>query len=319
FFNTQGYKEVEGLPDMVLYLREEWYCFEDYLQSMTSKYRTRTKSYRKKAKKLVSRNFHFHPFIDKIFLKLLIFIKKNPMKVNENKLPIYKFSSFTEDMVTDAFGLKQQLEVEGYLSDWLKQSETITIEEDEQKRLNSLNEKLKLFVRGWNEQELREKFISQILDIVNFDLYQLKVASFAEREMKVKYNNSIIQGKVEWMVASGLHAPKHPFFFIHEYKKEKDASNDPVGQLLVTLCVAQLLNNQKPETTLFNPNPTSYSHVPLYGTYILGRFWFFVRLKDKRYYISKAYNSEEMEDLRFILKMLKAQKQMIIELVSNLS
>ncbi|MGB1241211.1 MAG: GNAT family N-acetyltransferase [Chitinophagales bacterium] len=56
FFNTQGYKEVEGLPDMVLYLREEWYCFEDYLQSMTSKYRTRTKSYRKKAKKLVSRN-----------------------------------------------------------------------------------------------------------------------------------------------------------------------------------------------------------------------------------------------------------------------
>lgn len=47
-----GYKEVGGLPDMVLHLRDEWYCFEDYLQSMTSKYRVRTKKYRKNGKKL---------------------------------------------------------------------------------------------------------------------------------------------------------------------------------------------------------------------------------------------------------------------------
>ncbi len=51
-----GYKEVEGLPDMILYLREEWYCFEDYLQSMTSKYRVRTKKYRKNGKKLERRD-----------------------------------------------------------------------------------------------------------------------------------------------------------------------------------------------------------------------------------------------------------------------
>ena len=56
FLNTQGYKEVEGLPDMVLHLREEWYCFEDYLQSMTSKYRTRAKSYRKKGRKLARKD-----------------------------------------------------------------------------------------------------------------------------------------------------------------------------------------------------------------------------------------------------------------------
>ncbi|MGB0931340.1 MAG: hypothetical protein ACPGVB_11215 [Chitinophagales bacterium] len=41
-------------------------------------------------------------------------------------------------------------------------------------------------------------------------------------------------------------------------------------------------------------------------------------MKDKRYFISKAYNSEGMEDLVFILKMLKAQKEMIVELVEKL-
>ncbi|MGB0929558.1 MAG: hypothetical protein ACPGVB_02195 [Chitinophagales bacterium] len=239
------------------------------------------------------------------------------MKNKETKMPTYTFSSFTEEMVRNAFGLKQVLEAEGFLSDWLKQAETHSIEEEELQRLSKLNQKLRLFIRGWNEQELREKFISSVLEIVDFDLYELEVASFAEREMKVTYNNSVIQGKVEWMVASGLYAPRHPFFFIHEHKKEKDSSNDPLGQLLVTLWTAQLLNSQKEEITLFNPKPTSFSHVPLYGIYIIGRFWFFVRLKGKNYYISDGYNSEKMEELILILKMLKAQKEMIIKLVEK--
>jgi len=151
--------------------------------------------------------------------------------------------------------------------------------------------------------------------MIDFDLYDFKIASFEEREIKVIYNKNILQGKVEWMVARGIYAPKQPFFFIHEYKKEKESSNDPVGQLLVTLCVARLLNNQKPKATFFNPNPTSFSEIPLYGTYIIGRLWFFVRLKDKRYYISESYDSTKMDELIFIYKMLKAQKQMIIDLV----
>ncbi|MGB0931353.1 MAG: hypothetical protein ACPGVB_11285 [Chitinophagales bacterium] len=237
------------------------------------------------------------------------------MKNTTNKLPTYTFSSFTETMATDAFKLKQQLEAEGYLTDWLQEAEKITVDDQEQENLQRLNRKLLLFVRGWNEQELREKFISPIIDMIDFDLYDMEIVSFAEREMKVTYNNNIIQGKVEWMVASGLYVPKQPFFFIHEYKKEKDSSNDPLGQLLVTLCVAQLLNNQKPKATLFNPEPTSFTNIPLYGTYIIGRLWFFVRLKDKRYYISESYDSTKVDELIFIYKMLKAQKQMIIDLV----
>ena len=167
--------------------------------------------------------------------------------------------------------------------------------------------------------------------MVNFDVYQLEIASFAEREMKVIYKNSVLHGNVKWMVAKGIHIPKHPLFFMSitfdntrkrpnlfkKKGKEGEASNDPLGQLLVTLCSVQILNNQKPKPTLFNPNPVPFKKVPLYGIYIIGRYWFFVRLKDKRYYVSKSYNAEEMDELVFILKMLKAQKEMIIDLVMN--
>lgn len=237
------------------------------------------------------------------------------MKNTTNKLQTYTFSSFTESMTIKAFKLKQHFEPEGYLMSWLNRAKDISIEVHEEKRLIYLNQKLQLLIRGWNEQELREKFISQVIELVDFDIYKHEVFAFAEREMKITYNQSIIQGKVEWMVAKGLYTPEQPFFFIHEYKKEQEAANDPVGQLLVTLCVAQLLNKQKPQPTLFNPEPVSFEEIPLYGTYIIGRSWFFVRLKDQKYYISKAYDSTKIEDLRFVLKMLKAQKQMIIELV----
>jgi len=237
------------------------------------------------------------------------------MSKKKNQVPIYDFSSFTEEKARRAFNLKIELEPKGYLDDWLNNANNNEVTPEEKKQLERLQRKLNLFVRGWNEQELREKFIIPVVEIVDFDLYDLEVVAFAERDMKASYHNSIIQGKVEWMVANGLFEPQHPFFFIHEYKKEKDASNDPVGQLLATLFAAQTLNAQKTEISLFNPEITSFSHFPIYGSYVVGRFWFFVRLKDHRYYISKSYDSTDMEDLEFILKMLKAQKEMIIKLI----
>lgn len=244
------------------------------------------------------------------------------MNVIDETFPIYEFPSFTEDMVRKAFGLQQTLKVEGFLSNWVECAKSISIDSAEEKQLERLNKKVNLYVRGWNEQELREKLIAPVIDLVDYDLYDLQIAAFAEREMKVTYNKSIIKGKVEWMVAQGISDPTQPFFFIHpdsyRDKKEIDASNDPVGQLLATLCTAQLLNGQELKPTLFKPTPHSFSDIPLYGTYIVGRFWFFVRLKEKEYYISKAYNSEELEDLVFILKMLKAQKEMIVELAKTM-
>jgi len=51
------------------------------------------------------------------------------------------------------------------------------------------------------------------------------------------------------------------------------------------------------------------------GVYLLHQMWLFVILKENRYGISSAYDINKMEDLQYIFKMLKAQKEMIFEIV----
>lgn len=239
------------------------------------------------------------------------------MQKDKTNYPTYKFSAFTEEDAILAFNLKVQDNPKGLLDEWLAKCQEMKILAEEAKQLHKLQTKYKRFVRTWYEQELRERFIIPVIELVDFDMLDLQVVAFSERDLKVIYKNTIIHGKAEWMVATGISSPKHPFFFIHEYKKETASSNDPVGQLLATLYTAQLHNQQTPEPTLFNPNPSSFKYIPLYGCYVVGRLWFFVRLKENQYYISKSYDSTDKEDLHFIFKMLKAQKEMIIALVKG--
>jgi len=49
----ESYQEVVLQPNMVFELRPEWKSYSDYLQAMSSKYRVRAKSARKKAKDLI--------------------------------------------------------------------------------------------------------------------------------------------------------------------------------------------------------------------------------------------------------------------------
>ncbi len=60
------------------------------------------------------------------------------MKDTSHKIPVYKFSSFTEDMAAAAFNLEQELEAEGYLTDWLQQANQENIKDDELKQLEYL-------------------------------------------------------------------------------------------------------------------------------------------------------------------------------------
>lgn len=237
--------------------------------------------------------------------------------MQKDKQLTYKFSGFSEEDLILKLGLDIQENPTGFLDAWMKRASQIAITESEQERLLQLQKRYKFYLRSWNEQELREHFIIPILDLIDFYMADLHIASFSERDVKVNYKQAILQGKVDWMVASGRFAPKQPFFFIHEYKKEKGVTNDPVGQLVATLFAAQLLNQQPPKPDLFDPTPTHFGNVPLYGCYVLGRFWFFVRLKDKKYYISDAYDSTKKEQLAFIFKLLKAQKLMIQDLVKE--
>ena len=229
---------------------------------------------------------------------------------------IFSFSNFTEQKARRFFDLKQEIKI-NLLKDWETQAEIIEITSSETERLQKLQTKLSIYVRGWNEDELKIKFIAPLIEEVNFDNPDLEVASFSERPLNLIINKTEIKGIVDLMVATGISAPEHPFFFIHEYKKEQESSGDAVGQLLATMFVAQELNKSPRVFSLFQTETKTFDHIPIYGMYVIGRFWFFARIKQRQYYISKAYDSLKKEDLNYIFKMLKAQKDMIFGLVKE--
>jgi len=68
-----------------------------------------------------------------------------------------------------------------------------------------------------------------LLDLVDYN--QKNSKAFFERTLEVKVNNDVLKGNVECIIAKGKRSPKAPFFCLHEYKKEIDSSNDPLGHI----------------------------------------------------------------------------------------
>ena len=228
------------------------------------------------------------------------------MKVQKIKNSI-RFSAFTEQQVQELLGVKEELK-ENLLKNWEDRADKMVVTAEDQKLIDRLHAKLKLYVRSWNEEDLKLKFIGHLIELVNFDDYEKRITAFSERSLAITYNDLDINGVVDLMVATGLSTPRHPFFFIHEYKKEQPSSGDPVGQLLSTMFVAKELNGQKVQQTLFNKGK-DFSDIPIYGVYVSGRNWVFVILIDNKYYLSSFYDSTKMTDLLRIVQMLKAQKR----------
>lgn len=233
------------------------------------------------------------------------------MNQKQNKLPAVTFSSFSEEQAKRAFNLKIEIDSTNILNDWFQKAIQQEVSKEEEKQLLHLQKKLRLYIRGWNEYELSFKFITPVIELVNYDDFDLKVAFFAERPIAIKHKKTLIHGVVDGMVASGQLEPHQPYFFIHEYKREKDPSGDPAGQLLAMMCTAQILNAAKVEPNLFFETPSNLIPTKMYGCYVIGRFWFFVALQGENYGISKAFDSEDKADLIEIVKLLKAQKEMI--------
>ncbi|MEM6298274.1 MAG: hypothetical protein AAF740_06260 [Bacteroidota bacterium] len=198
----------------------------------------------------------------------------------------------TED-VERAFGLKS-VDNETYtpLLEWLTHKK---VDSNLSEQVIKLQRLLKKNVSEWNEDELKIMFIDPLLVEADFnDLPNYKV--FSQRKASIVTENVQASGKVEWMVAQGKQIPRNPFFFLHEYKSEKGSGNDPLGQLLITMVYAQQENQ---------------NDMPIYGTYILGRFWFFVLLKDQEYSVSLAFDATKDADLIAILAILEKVKKAI--------
>jgi hypothetical protein len=210
------------------------------------------------------------------------------------------FKYWTRDKLRERFGLKR-LKNNPILMEWLEAKMELT--DFEITYLKFLQNALKEYVDYWNEEEVKLKFIGHLITLVQFDTENL--SAFAERELSGTVDGEELSGFPDLMVARGKQEVHNPFFFLHEYKKELDNNTpDPAGQLLS----AMLLAYEK------NKDVLQMAEKPIYGTYVVGRQWFFVVLKDREYAISLAYDATHDEELLNILCIMKVARQKIREI-----
>ena len=155
---------------------------------------------------------------------------------------------------------------------------------------------------NWNEVELENKIISPI--IVFSGIQNKKFSYFLERDLTAEINGFELFGRVDGMIATGFRSPKMPYFCLYEYKRQTDPNGDPQGQALIAMLVAQKLNN----------NENRNADRPIYGSYIIGRNWYFMALIGNEYAISKDYScvDDEIFDIFRILKSLRVQIEKLL-------
>jgi hypothetical protein len=195
---------------------------------------------------------------------------------------------FTEELEL-TFGIQRNDQLQP-LKDWLG-SASSSIDETEKIALMSLQNEYIGQRELWNEQELQSLFIIPLVQLVKYGDKNYRF--FLERKLTAKVKNETLNGNVDFMIAEGQQIPRNPFFCIHEYKASKKAYNDPQGQLLAAMLVAQAKNTDK--------------KTPIYGCVVVQDLWKFVVL-DQQYFAVSANFDASKPEIVTIFKILKQIK-----------
>jgi hypothetical protein len=199
-----------------------------------------------------------------------------------------KFSDWTRSKLDKRFGLKEVKSLPS-LTQWL--NETAEVTDFERNVLLYYQTLLLNHADAWNEQELSLNFIGPVFGLVQYG-FDRTFNFFAERPFSGSVDGEEMTGNPDGILAKGWRDPETPFFCFHEYKKELEQSSDPAGQCLAPMLVAQGLNG---------------NNQPIYGCFVVGRYWRFMVLEGKEYAVSDGYSATQQPlfDIFRILKVLK--------------
>lgn len=224
--------------------------------------------------------------------------RENQVKLQASNSPNMKsFKNWKRQEVEETFGVTE-VKQHALLEDWVNHQATFT--EQEKTRLEQLRAYLADNVDLWNEAELKMKFLAPLLELVNYDTPHYR--AFMERPLSAKKGTEITTGIVDFLIARGRQLPRLPFFCIHEYKPDPSASNDPLGQLLIGL------------VAIYQSNQTEKHSFPVYGVYVIGKFFYFVVFDGKTYAKSDFFAAHQagIFDIYGMLKKLKIYIERIL-------
>jgi hypothetical protein len=220
-------------------------------------------------------------------------------KINPKKeIPIYTFGTISFKDLEFIVSLKRNISTIVF-NDWFEAE--IQINQNDQVFFDNLIRENYFLIESYNEEELKVKFISPILNRVKFTDVVYEIRDFYEQQMTYKTDRFILTGTTDFLVSKGLEYSKKPYFFIQEFKKSI-RNDDPRPQLLAELISAVELNDFK----------------VIKGAFIIGGNWNFVILDkldhDKyQYFVSHTLNATNINDLLQIYKNLIFVKQEIIQ------
>lgn len=218
--------------------------------------------------------------------------------MEDNKLQSFKY--WKPEDVKQFFGVVQTKK-SPHLQEWL--AADIPIPEEEKRQLRILQERLIDKVQDWNEAEVKFFFLGPLMSLIWFDSDEYR--AFLESRLVIEVNGQVTQGNIDFMVATGEQTPKAPFYTLHEYKPEPGYTGYPLGQLLIAMVAAQ------------KRNEAAGIDLPLYGTYVMGRLFFFVYFYKNQYAQSLAYDATQ-EDIFKIYASIKKVKDYIDKNLSKL-
>lgn len=193
------------------------------------------------------------------------------------------FDDWTTQEVRDTFNITE-IPPTALLGEWLSAGHQPTVQEAQ--FMEGKRVLLTQFYRTWNEDELKFRFIAQVVELTS--LIGKTYNTFTQRALSATVNDILLQGRPELMVASGWEDPKKPYFFVHEYKPSKRA-DEPLGQVLSAMVAAQALNADD---------------LPLFGCFVIGAIWQFIVLDKNTYTLSRAYDAMRTDDLHGIYSAL---------------
>lgn len=155
----------------------------------------------------------------------------------------------------------------------------------------------------WNEEELKVKFLSFLFFIADIDTPK-KIQTFYERSLSATVSGELLAVKCDCMVATpkGKGAPKYPYFFLQEFKKQKGDKADPEGQMFAAMLIARQLN----------PIAENQTVMPVYGAWLVGNQWRFTVLDQNQYAYSRYYDATDSGDLLQIVYILRKLKDIIL-------
>lgn len=163
--------------------------------------------------------------------------------------------------------------------------------------LEDIRKQLDFYGNYWDNNALNMNFLTHLIRLAKLRENE-KIDVFYERTLSWEYEGRTERVVCDCLLAKpfGIYAPQVPYFFLQEFKKQKQ-NEDAEGQMLLAMLIAQQNNNNEK---------------PVYGCYLQGKNWVFTTLHEKNYCVSRQYDATQTADLHQIVYILRALKEVIL-------